>query len=121
MLNGSTVTSTPSKAGCGAVAVGLGIRVAALSVGEAAIWVGASVAGTNVFAGNEVGLVGGAIDTDKSQARDITINRERNKRTFFTIVLCIVKFPFILNRTHQKEKTPPPPGESLTIQMDSCL
>jgi hypothetical protein len=90
-------------------------------MGEAAIRVGASVAGTNVFAGNEVGPAGGAIDTDKSHAMDMTINRERNKRTFFTIVLCIVKFPFILNGTHEKEKTPPALGESLTIQMDSCF
>jgi hypothetical protein len=115
------VTSTPSKEGCDEVAVGLGTGVAASVVGEGEICVGASVAGTTGFVGNGAGLVGDATVTDKSHARDITINRERNKRTFFTIVLCILKFPFILNHTYQKQKTPPAAGESLTIQMDSCL
>jgi hypothetical protein len=94
MLSGSTVTTTPSKEG-GVVAVGLGARVAALTVGEAGIWVGASVGMTMVFVGNGAGLVGDVTVTDRSHARDITINRERNKNTF-----CIGEFPFMLNGTH---------------------
>jgi hypothetical protein len=54
-------------------------------VGVSGIWVGGSVGIPTVTVGNGAGLVGDATVTDKSHARDITINREANKRTFFIL------------------------------------
>jgi hypothetical protein len=96
MLRGSTVTSTPSKAGCSAVAVGLGTSVGEKVVGLSGIWVGGSVGIPMVSVGNGAGLVGDATVTDRSHARDIRINKEMKKKPFFDIVMYIVEFPFRL-------------------------
>jgi uncharacterized membrane protein YdjX (TVP38/TMEM64 family) len=63
--------------------------------------VGGSITGTVVLAGVGTSLVG-EIFTDTSHARVMTINRERNKKNFFTIVLCMFEFPFMPDHIHHE-------------------
>jgi hypothetical protein len=112
-LNGLKNTDTPSKDGGSAVDVALDANVAEADVAEAGIWVEVSGAGIIVFVGTGAVLVEGTTVTDRSHAKDTTMNMERNKKIFFTVVLCMVEFPFMFNHIHQECKTPPSLGESL--------
>ena len=78
--------------------VALGIAVAGTVVAVTGTLVEVSTAGTVVFVGWGTAVVsGGVMFIDRSHARVTTINREINKKSFFTIVLCMAKFPFMHN------------------------
>jgi hypothetical protein len=55
---------------------------------------------TGVVSAVETSLVG-EMFTDTSHARVTMTNREKNKKNFFTIVLCMVASPFMLDHSHQ--------------------
>jgi hypothetical protein len=84
------------------VDVETGAIVARMGGGDASIWVETPVAGIMVFVGRGAGPVEGATDTDMSQAMATRMNREISKRLFFTIILCMVRFPFVLDHIQQE-------------------
>jgi hypothetical protein len=80
-----------------------------MDVGDAGIWVGANVAGMGVaeagmvvFVGRGAGLVEGATVTDRSHAEVTMMIREMFKRGFFSSVLYMAEFPFVLDHSHQE-------------------
>jgi len=85
-------------------------------VGEAGIWIGAEVAGIIVFVGRGAGLVDCGTGADILHANDTKIKMDGNRRIFFTIVLCMVAFPFMLDHSHYGWGTPLP-LESVLIVM----
>jgi len=89
-----------------------------MGVGDTGTWVGVTETGMIVFVGRGSGLAEGATATDRSHARVTMLNREKNKKIFFTIVLYMVEFPFGFNHSHQESKTPPPLEEFLTGYLD---
>jgi hypothetical protein len=64
-----------------------------------------------VFVGMGAGSVEGATGTDGAHAVATTRTMERQRRVFFTIVLCMAEFPFSFKHTHIEMKTPLSTGE----------
>jgi hypothetical protein len=95
-LIGLKKTGTPSDDGSGKVDVAFGTNVAGMLVAEAGTWVGSSDTGIVVLAGAGSVLAGGVKYTFRSHAKVTMIRRDRNKSSFFSIVLDIVEFPFVL-------------------------
>jgi hypothetical protein len=101
----------------------VGAEVAGANVGDTrvcagaivpGIWVNVPDTGSVVFVGKGAGLVGGATVTVRSHARATKMIMERNKNIFL-----IVAFPFSLDHSPQRQKTPPPVEEFGTGQVDS--
>jgi hypothetical protein len=124
MVSGSTDTSTPAgDDGCAVGGTWVGTAVAGMGVAEAGIWVGTCVAGIGVgvaaggitvFVGREAGLVGCDTVTERSHPADMRAKMARSRKALF-----MIEFPFSLDDSHQRNKTPPPLGESCTGQVDS--
>jgi hypothetical protein len=84
-LIGLKKTGAPSDDGSGEVDVAFGINVAGMLVAEAGTWVGSSDTRFVVFAGAGSVLEGGVKYTFRSHANVATINRDRDKNSFFIV------------------------------------